>query len=430
MNDLRDEQLFLDEDTEKCSEEDQIAEQPDQDNTSTETKETDLPSVILSDEIQSISQSDNNDRNGYTESALLSAATSSNDFESSQTIEFSSIIIDYTNVSHAVEPFDSVIETPSEKLSIKSTTSKRKSKHSDFFIEIVEEEKSIKCSWDAPKDSTELNFNNQKIKVTVEDLDIVESVGEGHFGSVESVTIKKYPDTFMAVKRISLSTKEEWASVTTTELKMMEEVGNGDCPYLINYYGSMIDTIYSELCIFMEYMDTTLSRFYETMHLLGNINPNNLDFLLRRVIHNIASALQFLAERHYLHRDIKPDNILVNNDGVFKLNDYGTCCEMNEMGLAQSSPIGTIAYFSPELVRDPPAPSTIQGDMWALGISLIETIIGEHPCAVSNYTERLSTLSTWNREILEGMIPDDIREFILQLLAIEAEQRPDSYAVF
>ncbi|CAF3757876.1 unnamed protein product [Rotaria sordida] len=101
---------------------------------------------------------------------------------------------------------------------------------------------------------------------------------------------------------------------------------------------------------------------------------------------------------------------------------------MNEMGLAQSSPIGTIAYFSPELVRDPPAPSTIQGDMWALGISLIETIIGEHPCAVSNYTERLSTLSTWNREILEGMIPDDIREFILQLLAIEAEQRPDSYA--
>ncbi|CAF1309688.1 unnamed protein product, partial [Rotaria sordida] len=45
-----------------------------------------------------------------------------------------------------------------------------------------------------------------------------------------------------AVKRIILSTKEERASVRRTELKMMQEVGSGVCPYIIDYYGAMIDT--------------------------------------------------------------------------------------------------------------------------------------------------------------------------------------------
>ncbi|CAF3957917.1 unnamed protein product [Rotaria sp. Silwood2] len=225
----------------------------------------------------------------------------------------------------------------------------------------------------------------------------------------------------------------------------MQQVGTGDCPYLIEYYGAMIDTVskdscefciimfflkvYSELCICMELMDTTLRRFYQTMHQLGNIDPNNLDFLVRRVIHNvkstlvnfyslilsltqIASALHFLAEKQYLHRDIKPENILVNDRGVFKLNDYGTCCDMN---LAQTDPIGTIAYFPPELVRNPPAPSSIQGDMWALGISVVETILGQHPCPLSNGIERFLILTEWNRDILESIIPDDVRALILQL---------------
>ncbi|CAF1088348.1 unnamed protein product [Rotaria sordida] len=230
-----------------------------------------------------------------------------------------------------------------------------------------------------------------------------------------------------AVKRIILSTKEERASVRRTELKMMQEIGSGVCPYIIDYYGAMIDTDHSELCICMELMDITIKKFYETMHLLGDILSSTLDCFLCRLSRNIALALDFLVQQNYLHRDVKPENILINKHGVIKLSDFGTCCKIDEIDSVQSSVLGTIAYFSPEIVQMPFKPSTIQGDMWALGISLLEIVIGKHPCLAPDDSDQYLKIATWNPEVPKDIIGNDIREFILHLLNEEVKQRPRSY---
>ncbi|CAF1135774.1 unnamed protein product [Rotaria sordida] len=154
-----------------------------------------------------------------------------------------------------------------------------------------------------------------------------------------------------------------------------QKFGSGVCAYLINYYGAMIDTDRSELCICMELMDTTIKKFYETMHSRKDIVLSNLDRFLSRLICNIASALEFLAKQEYLHRDVKPENMLVNKHAVFKLSDFGTCCKINKTNSVQTGAMGTIAYFPPEIAQIPPKPSTIQSDMWALGIKTSYEII-------------------------------------------------------
>ncbi|CAF3647791.1 unnamed protein product [Rotaria sordida] len=93
----------------------------------------------------------------------------------------------------------------------------------------------------------------------------------------------------------------------------------------------------------------------------------------------------------------------------------------------QSGLMGTIAYFSPELVKVPSKPSSIQSDMWALGITLLEIVIGKHPCLASNDSDQYLKIATWNPEVPTMIIFDYMQKFILYLLKKESEQRPGSY---
>ncbi|CAF2934460.1 unnamed protein product [Rotaria sp. Silwood2] len=120
--------------------------------------------------------------------------------------------------------------------------------------------------------------------------------------------------------------------------------------------------------------------------------------------------------------------MLISKHGMVKLSDFGTCYKINEINSVQSGAMGTIAYFSPELVRTPSKPSTIQADMWALGISLVEIVNGKHPCLASDGTDQFHEILAWNPEVLEATISVDMQKLILHLLKEEVEERPCSYA--
>ncbi|CAF4012671.1 unnamed protein product [Adineta steineri] len=231
-----------------------------------------------------------------------------------------------------------------------------------------------------PKNLTVFKHRQSPILVDINQLhECAKQIDKGRFGKVYSVTIKNPREIRMAVKNKR------------------------------------------ELCICMELMDTSIAKFYQAMHRLPGLSPDKIDRFVQRCAYNVVRALDFLKSKNIVHRDVKPANILINKDGKIKLCDFGICGSLTDRQLDFDGPIGTEMYLPPE-----PEKCAIQGDMWALGISLIEIIAGKHPFARYARCELPFKILTW-----EPVVPTTVsivaQAFILQLLRKEADERPRSY---
>ncbi len=95
------------------------------------------------------------------------------------------------------------------------------------------------------------------------------------------------------------------------------------------------------------------------------------------IVSQAALALDEAESRQITHRDIKPDNILVTEDGSVKLADFGIASLRYLSGLTQAgSYIGTVAYSAPEQHR---GKSDIRSDLYSLGVVLYELLAGRRP---------------------------------------------------
>ena len=92
----------------------------------------------------------------------------------------------------------------------------------------------------------------------------------------------------------------------------------------------------------------------------------------------IARALGVAHARHIVHRDVKPQNVLIDEDGSAKVTDFGIARTLDEEGLtADGRVLGTTDYVSPEQALGRPV--TGQSDLYSLGIVLYEMLTGEVP---------------------------------------------------
>ncbi len=92
----------------------------------------------------------------------------------------------------------------------------------------------------------------------------------------------------------------------------------------------------------------------------------------------LTSAVQHAHENHIIHRDIKPQNVLVKDDGTVKITDFGIALAHDAVQLTQSDAVlGSAHYLAPETTRGEPA--TNQIDIYALGIVFYELLCGSVP---------------------------------------------------
>jgi WD40 repeat protein/serine/threonine protein kinase/nucleoside diphosphate kinase len=104
------------------------------------------------------------------------------------------------------------------------------------------------------------------------------------------------------------------------------------------------------------------------------------------LLEQIASALHFAHRAGVVHRDIKPDNILIGNDGEAYLTDFGIAQMVGqEVNDEHDSISGSINYIAPEQLRSGiPVPQT---DIYALGLVIYEALTGEHVFKGSTFTD-------------------------------------------
>jgi len=154
---------------------------------------------------------------------------------------------------------------------------------------------------------------------------------------------------------------------------------------------------------------------------------NRLDETERiRLILKVCDAVQFAHRNLILHRDIKPDNVLVTADGIPKLIDFGVAKDLGEEAMLTMSPAFTPGYASPEQARG--LAGTVATDVHGLGGLLYRLLTGEEPRKAAD-----ASLVEWIKLILEEDVPrpslfkpelkGDLENILLKALQREPNRR-------
>ncbi len=143
-----------------------------------------------------------------------------------------------------------------------------------------------------------------------------------------------------------------------------------------------------------------------------------------------AEALALAHRRGVVHRDVKPENLMFDEDGVVKLMDFGLAraTQASRMTMTGSA-LGTAAYMPPESMR---GGAGAPGDVFALGVTLHEMLAGELPFHGDSPLALLYTSANEEPRPLRAARPDApeaVADLVMRMLAKDPERRPDVGAV-
>lgn len=149
-----------------------------------------------------------------------------------------------------------------------------------------------------------------------------------------------------------------------------------------------------------------------------------------RIAAEVARALDAAHARGIVHRDVKPGNILIANDGRVKVTDFGIARAIAEAQLTlPGMTLGSVHYFSPEQARGEPASAA--SDIYALGIVLYECLTGRRPwegdSAASVAMARLTGAAPGPSDVMAS-VPPALDAIVRRALAPAAEDRFPSAA--
>ena len=175
------------------------------------------------------------------------------------------------------------------------------------------------------------------------------------------------------------------------------------------------------LWIFLEFMDGgCLTPIVEERK--GNISEGVCAFILYQTLRGVHA----LHSRNIVHRDIKSDNILVNEQGDLKLADFGYAAQLTQEKKGRSSKVGTVCWMAPELIRGKQQYDN-KVDIWSFGIFALEIADGEPPYISEPQQKVLYLIVTKEApRLIPGKWSASFQDFVAQCLNKNPEERATS----
>ncbi|ORY79411.1 cyclin-dependent kinase [Protomyces lactucae-debilis] len=206
----------------------------------------------------------------------------------------------------------------------------------------------------------------------------LEKLGEGTYATVYKGKNRTTGET-VALKEIHLDSEEGTPSTAIREISLMKELKHE------NIVG-LWDVIHTDnkLMLVFEFMDKDLKKYMDSHGKNGALEPATIRSFMYQLIKGIA----FCHENRVLHRDLKPQNLLINKRGHLKLADFGLARAFGIPVNTFSNEVVTLWYRAPDVLLGSRTYST-SIDIWSAGCIMAEMFTGRPLFPGSNNEDEL-----------------------------------------
>uniref|UniRef100_A0A8C6V2N3 Rho-associated protein kinase 2 n=1 Tax=Neogobius melanostomus TaxID=47308 RepID=A0A8C6V2N3_9GOBI len=235
------------------------------------------------------------------------------------------------------------------------------------------------------------------LQMKSEDFDRVKVIGRGAFGEVQLVRHKASQKVY-AMKLLS---KFEMIKRSDSAFFWEERdiMAFANSPWVVQLCCAFQDEHY--LYMVMEYMPGG-----DLVNLTGTYDVP--EKWARFYTAEVVMALDAIHSMGFIHRDVKPDNMLLDRHGHLKLADFGTCMKMDSTGMVHcDTAVGTPDYISPEVLKSQGGDGLYgrECDWWSVGVFIYEMLVGDTPfyadSLVGTYSKIMDHKNSLN-------FPDDV----------------------
>jgi len=314
-----------------------------------------------------------------------------------------------------------MLETSNSITSLKERVSSLiglRTKHSELHIDYLLSSREQKLSFLRDKFVLVPTYNIQNIssldtiepKLTLDDFEIISKIGEGGFSAVYLVKMKSNGQ-FYALKQICKFC-EKGQLLEANLLQEKHILASIDSPHIIKLHAAFQSP---EFCYFvLDFMPC--GDLLALKHSAKKFEELDAKFYIVQVL----LALQELHSKDIIYRDLKLENLLVDQNGYIRLCDFGLSVMINKEKPQRKTLCGTTQFMSPEMVSQKGYDH--RTDYYSLGVVLYEMVTGRLPFNHASTTQLFHMIM--NREpVYHCGLSVELRDFLSKLLCKDPKKR-------
>ncbi|KAL2855195.1 kinase-like domain-containing protein [Aspergillus pseudodeflectus] len=215
----------------------------------------------------------------------------------------------------------------------------------------------------------------------MENYQKIEKIGEGTYGVVYKARELTHPNRIVALKKIRLEAEDEGVpSTAIREISLLKEMNDPNIVKLFN----IVHADGHKLYLVFEFLDLDLKKYMEALPVSeggrgkalpdGSSLSKNLglgEAMVKKFMAQLVEGIRYCHSHRILHRDLKPQNLLIDRDGNLKLADFGLARAFGVPLRTYTHEVVTLWYRSPEILLGGRQYST-GVDMWSCGAIFAE----------------------------------------------------------